>query len=132
MTARTYLHAAVPRPRPAAPERRRPCPSSCEAQGYHTAAIGKWHIHSWPQEVGFDSYLIPRVHHCHTGQHYTENGGPEFIPPGYSVDFECERVKRFLQEQAGASQPFFLFYNISPPHCPLSDAPEKYLTDVSP
>ena len=34
--------------------------------------------------------------------------------------------------QAGSSQPFFLFYNISPPHCPLSDAPAKYLKMYSP
>jgi arylsulfatase A-like enzyme len=26
------------------------------ADGYRTAAIGKWHIHSWPHDVGFDEY----------------------------------------------------------------------------
>ncbi len=95
-------------------------------QGYHTATIGKWHIHSWPHDIGFDYYLIPRVHHCHTGQHFTENGGAEFIAPGYSVDFEAERVARFLEQCSRSKQPFFLYYNISPPHCPISDAPDKY------
>ncbi len=33
---------------------------------------------------------------------------------------------------ADDGQPFFLFYNISPPHCPLADAPEKYLTMYRP
>ena len=96
------------------------------SRGYHTAAIGKWHIHSWPHEVGFDEYLIPRVHHCHSAQPFSENGGPEFVPPGYSVDYEAARVVQFLQAQPDRSQPFFLYYSISPPHNPLLDAPEKY------
>lgn len=100
--------------------------------GYRTAVIGKWHIHSWPQDVGFDRYLIPRVHHCHSGQSFTEDGGPEFVPPGYSVDFEADRVERFLADAAGAADPFFLFYNISVPHCPLDDAPERYRNLVAP
>ncbi|MCF7853878.1 MAG: sulfatase-like hydrolase/transferase [Candidatus Pacebacteria bacterium] len=100
--------------------------------GYRTSAIGKWHIHSWPHDIGFDEYVIPRVHHCHTGQSFTENGGPEFIPEGYSVDFETDRVERFLHEQQGADQPFFLYYNISVPHCPLADAPHDVRTMYKP
>jgi choline-sulfatase len=103
-------------------------PELLRAQGYHTAAIGKWHIHSWPQDVGFDEYVIPRVHHCHTGQSYTENGGPEFVPSGYSLDFEVDRVGRFLRRRAAEQEPFFLYANISPPHCPMSDAPDAYTT----
>ncbi|MCL4504562.1 MAG: sulfatase-like hydrolase/transferase [Chloroflexi bacterium] len=106
----------------------RTLPETLRGSGYHTAAIGKWHIHSWPQDVGFDRYIIPRVNHVHTGQSYTEDGGPEFVPDGYSVDYECDRVEGYLRERAAGKQPFFLFYNISPPHCPLSDAPEKYLS----
>lgn len=100
--------------------------------GYHTAAIGKWHLHSWPHDVGFDEYVIPRVHHCHTSQSFTENGGPEFTPDGYSVDFESARVLRFLQRHRKDETPFFLYYNISPPHCPVADSPEAYRTRYSP
>ncbi len=100
--------------------------------GYQTSVIGKWHIHSWPDDIGFDNYLIPRVHHCHTGQCFTENGGPEFVPPGYSVDFEVERVENFLASRKTESDPFFIYYNISVPHCPLSDAPEKFLKMYQP
>lgn len=100
--------------------------------GYSTTVIGKWHIHSWPQDVGFDHYVIPRVHHCHSGQSFTEDGGPEFVPSAYSVDYEAERVERFLEERADSPEPFFLFYNISPPHCPVADAPERYLRMFSP
>jgi arylsulfatase A-like enzyme len=101
-------------------------PEVLHGLGYHTAAIGKWHIHTWPHDVGFDQYIIPRMNHAHTGQSFIENGGPEFVPDGFSVDYECDRVESFLTQQTGAERPFFLYYNISPPHCPMSDAPEKY------
>lgn len=102
-------------------------PEALRAAGYHTAVIGKWHVHSWPGDVGFDRYLIPRVHHCHVGQSFTEDGGPEFVPSGVSVDFEAGRVKEFLEGRQGRPEPFFLYYSISPPHCPFADLPEKYL-----
>jgi arylsulfatase A-like enzyme len=101
-------------------------PEVLHGLGYHTAAIGKWHIHTWPHDVGFDRYIIPRMNHAHTGQSFIENGGPEFVPDGFSVDYECDCVESFLTQQVGTERPFFLYYNISPPHCPMSDAPEKY------
>ena len=107
-------------------------PEVLRNEGYFTGAIGKWHIHSWPHDIGFDSYLIPRVHHCHIGQSFTENGGEEFVPSGYSVDFEMDRVEDFLNERSRSSNPFFLYYNISPPHCPLADAPQRYLSMYHP
>jgi len=116
--------------RPHLPQRT--LPEALQDAGYHTRAIGKWHIHSWPSDIGFDHYLIPRVHHCHSGQHFTENGGPEFVPDQWSVDFEAERVEDFLEGQRAASQPFFLYYSISPPHCPVTDAPEEYRTMYDP
>ncbi len=103
-------------------------PEILRRAGYHTSLIGKWHIHSWPGDVGFDDYVMPRVHHCHTGQSYTENGGPEFVPPGWSMDFEADRLERFLEGRRQNREPFFLFYNLSPPHCPVADQPEEYRT----
>lgn len=99
--------------------------------GYQTATIGKWHIHSWPHDVGFDSYVIPRVNHCHIGQSFTENGGVEYVPEGTSVDYEADRLEQFLDAR-GNDKPFFMYYNISPPHCPFGDAPEKYLKMYDP
>jgi len=107
-------------------------PEVLRANGYYTAAVGKWHIHSWPHEVGFDWYLIPRVNHCHRGQSFTENGGVEFVPDGYSVDFEADRLEGFLRDRSQGDPPFFMYYNISPPHCPLADGPEKYLKMYDP
>ena len=99
---------------------------------HHTSAIGKWHIHSWPHDIGFDDYVIPRMNHAHSGQPFSENGGPEFVPAGYSVDYECDRVADLLRRRSRTAEPFFLYYNISPPHCPMSDGPERYLTMYRP
>jgi len=38
--------------------------------------------------------------------------------------FEADQVDAFLARQDGG--PFFLFYNVVPPHMPLLDAPERY------
>lgn len=99
--------------------------------GYTTQVIGKWHIHSWPHEIGFDHCLIPRVHHAHSAQIFSRDGGPEFAPAGFSVDFEAGEVVDFL-EQREHKQPFFLYYNLSPPHCPVADIPEAYRTMYDP
>ena len=68
----------------------------------------------------------------HVGQKFTENGGPEFIPEGFTVDFEAEKVGEFLQSQKDSDQPFFLYYNISPPHLPYFDIPDRYQTMYDP
>lgn len=101
-----------------------------QAAGYDTALIGKWHIHAPPEEVGFDYTLHPKVNHRHTGQEFVENGGPPQVVDGFSVDFENDCVLDFLA--ADRDNPFFLYYSISPPHMPLADAPEKYLTMYDP
>jgi len=116
--------------RPHLPDRT--LPECLRELGYHNTVIGKWHLHSWPNDIGFDRYLIPRVHHCHSGQSFTEDGGPEFVPPQWSVDFEAERVEQYLHQRAQAAGPFFLYYSISPPHCPVADAPEEYRTMYAP
>lgn len=106
-------------------------PEELQKAGYHTQVIGKWHIHSWPHEIGFDNYLIPRVHHAHSAQIYSRDGGPEFAADGYSLEFETAQVEEFLSQQ-DADRPFFLYFNISPPHCPVADIPEQYRTMYAP
>lgn len=107
-------------------------PQLLRASGYKTGAIGKWHVQAWPDEIGFDHYTIPRVHHCHSAQTFVRDGGEEFAPDGWSVDFEADEAAAFFERQRDSDAPFFLYYNISPPHCPVADAPEKYLQMYDP
>ena len=101
-----------------------------KAAGYDTALIGKWHIHPAPEILGFDYTLHPRVNHRHTGQEFVENGGKPQLVDGFSVEHEIEQTLQFLARDR--DNPFFLYYSISPPHMPLADAPEEYLTMYSP
>lgn len=101
-----------------------------QAAGYDTALIGKWHIHTAPELVGFDYTLHPRVNHRHTGQDFVENGGSPQLVDGFSVDYEIENVLSYLA--ADRENPFFLYYSISPPHMPLADAPNEYLNMYDP
>ena len=101
-----------------------------KAAGYDTALIGKWHIHTAPELLGFDYTLHPRVNHRHTGQEFVENGGRPQVVDGFSVEYEIENVLDYLAVQR--DNPFFLYYSISPPHMPLADAPDKYLTMYAP
>jgi len=106
-------------------------PELLRADGYRTAVIGKWHVYTWPDVIGFDHYVIPRTHHVHSTQHYVEDGGEEFVPNGWSVEFETARAIDYLSNQKG-EQPFFLYLNYSPPHPPINDCPEKYLRMYDP
>lgn len=97
------------------------------ASGYDTATIGKWHIQPAPGIVGFDHYLYPWVHHRYTGQTYIFPDGHEEVVNGFAPEFEARQIEQYLDNRATSERPFFLFYNISLPHMPLADAPEKYL-----
>ena len=105
-------------------------PEQFRSMGYDTALVGKWHLHPAPDLVGFDVSVFPRNHHRYTGQTFVRNAGNEERVDGFSADFETERLNEFLGSRSG--RPFFLYYNISPPHMPLLDIPERYRTLYSP
>ena len=105
-------------------------PEQLRSIGYETALIGKWHVKPAPLLVGFDHAVFPRVHHRYTGQTFIEDSGEGEVVDGYSLDYEAERVARYLSTTR--EKPFFLFYNISPPHMPVDDAPERIRRMYSP
>ena len=105
-------------------------PEQLKTLGYETVLFGKWHIQPAPGIVGFDYSLFPRVHHRHTGQTFIENSGAGEVVDGFSVEFEAERVNRYLSTRDDT--PFFMYYSISPPHMPLMDAPEQYISMYDP
>ena len=117
---------------PPNPERERlrdaTLPDVLRDAGYHTALIGKWHIDPQPQLVGFDEAVYPLIAHRHYGQTYFDETGRHWKVDEFGCDFERDRVREFLGRQR-RGQPFFLHYNISPPHQPIGPGhmPEKYL-----
>ncbi len=107
-------------------------------RGFRTAAIGKWHLGSWPglfpTEHGFDSFfgllysndmIRPWVNTDRPLELYR---GTE--PIEHPVDQATltrrytEESVRFIEESAAAGEPFFLYLAHSMAHVPLYRSPE--------
>jgi arylsulfatase A-like enzyme len=92
---------------------------------YRTASIGKWHMASRPDSVGFEHWVYPTFQHRHRGRRYFDAARPDgYEVEGWTWDYDFRRLQRFLD--GGDERPFFVYYNIEPPHMPLDDAPDRY------
>lgn len=104
-------------------------PEILKAHGYSTHLLGKWHIAAHPRALGFDRYVFPKVHHLNTDQVYFDGDEDGATVPGFSPEFEMARLAETLKS---APRPFFLYYNISLPHMPYFDVPQRYRHMYSP
>ena len=102
-------------------------PEILKGAGYCNTAIGKWHIRPSPNILGFDKSIIPLNNHRHSGQKYSFDGGSYCEQNGFGPEFELQQVEEYLERQK-TNQPFFLYYNVMPPHMPLADMPEQFLS----
>jgi arylsulfatase A-like enzyme len=107
-------------------------PEALAAAGYESTAIGKWHIRPAPEAIGFQHSALPLNNHRHTRQQFVVDGAAPVAAEGFSVEREMEMVEAFLADRASRTAPFLLYYNIMPPHMPLGDMPEQYLTMYAP
>jgi len=98
--------------------------------GYRTGLVGKWHIGSHPRCLGFDSAFFPHHSHRYTGQTYFDIDGGHEVVKGFAPEAEADELARFIE--VARDKPFFLFYNISQPHMPLADMPDRYKTMYTP
>lgn len=97
-------------------------PEILHDEGYTCGLVGKWHLGAnlTPQD-GFSTWITMERGSTRDfyGDRIIENG--EIRPtPEYMTDLWTKRGKRFIEEQKGSDQPFFLYlayngpYNLSP------------------
>ncbi len=112
----------------ASPERTRmPDPTLSEIlhdADYHTRLIGKWHLHPEPGLLGFEEITYAGGEGRYTGAQYTNGEGRVWACDGLGPEYETQLAEQFLRN--APREPFFLSYNISPPHSPLDDMPDRF------
>ena len=104
-------------------------PEVLRANGYRTSLIGKWHVAVRPDLIGFDKAVYPAEPHRNIDQDYFING-EKTRTEGFGPDFEIDCARKFID--SNRDKPFFLYFNVSPPHFPYSDMPESYLKHYAP
>jgi arylsulfatase A-like enzyme len=113
------------------------------ANGYATAAVGKWHLakdsdlheagdrHSWPLQRGFDQYYgfleaLTNFHHPHRLYDGNSVVHVDQYPDGYYLtDDLTDRAVRVIREvkAANPAKPLFLYFAHGAVHAPLHAKP---------
>ncbi len=112
-------------------------PAMLKRVGYHTALVGKWHLglHSpdRPNERGFDHFhgflgdmMDDYYTHRRHGINYMRRNDREIDPQGHATDLFSQWAVEYLQERAGAKQPFFLYLAYNAPHTPIQPPDEWF------
>lgn len=118
--------------------------------GYHTGAIGKWHLgitdEYHPNARGFDDFygFLAGGHNYFPEQyraayqkqkangnkaifeylHPLQHNGQEVRETEYITDGFSREAVRFINESAQTEKPFFLYLGYNAPHTPLEAKPE--------
>ena len=113
---------------------------ACEAAGYQTAYIGKWHLDgpdrkAWippgPRRQGFDYWAAANFDHNYDRSIYYEDTDAPKVWQGYDADDQTSRTIDYLKNR-DPSKPFCLFLSWGPPHHPYRIVDEKYLNLYNP
>lgn len=119
--------------------------TTLQKAGYHTGAIGKWHLgfapEFHPNARGFDDFFgflggghmyfpeqYQAIHERQKNAGKTnfneyqtplEHNGKEVVETEYMTDALSREAVRFVKESADARKPFFLYLAYNAPHTPL-------------
>jgi arylsulfatase A-like enzyme len=111
------------------------------AAGYRTGYIGKWHLFGSPdgkygrrlayippeKRLGFEYWKACECTHDYNHSLYYEGGDSAAkYWEGYDAIAQTDDACRFLEREAKAARPFFLFLSLGPPHFPYDTAPDRY------
>ena len=119
-------------------------PEILRANGYATAAVGKWHLskeadnhdggdrHSWPLQRGFDRFYgflegFTSFHHPHRLVNGNDAVTVDEYPEGYYLtDDLTDRAIEYLRgvDANAPGKPFFLYFAHAAVHAPLQAKPD--------
>ena len=112
---------------------------ACNAAGYQTAYIGKWHLDGRgrtsyiPPErrEGFQYFQALECTHNYFKSGYYDNNSDELKHwDDYDAKSQTEAAQNYIRNRK-ADQPFFLMLSWGPPHDPYI-APEAYMDKINP
>ncbi|MBS1814873.1 MAG: sulfatase [Acidobacteria bacterium] len=100
------------------------------SNGYHTAYVGKWHLHHGgdhmfiprgPERFGFEDWHM----WCDTNAHYAswtydQNTGERKQPHGYNATLMTDEAVEIIQKQKEAEKPWMMVVSWNPPHPPYN------------
>lgn len=116
-------------------------PQALKNQGYHTAAIGKWHLgltkKDHPNTRGFDHFhgflgdmMDDYFNYLRHGQHYMRLNQSKVNPQGHATEVFTDWSIDFLNSRKEKKdQPFFLYLAYNAPHTPIQP-PKDWLSMV--
>lgn len=119
-------------------------PESLRELGYHTEAIGKWHLglrpENHPESRGFDHFkgflgdmMDDYYKHRRHDINYMRDGTKEIDPVGHATDLFSQWSVEFIRDRASqkqdAAKPWFLYLAYNAPHTPIQP-PKDWLAIV--
>lgn len=104
--------------------------------GYHTAAVGKWHLGlespNLPNDRGFDHFhgflgdmMDDYYTHLRGGRNFMRLGRTVIEPEGHATELFTQWSIDYLKKQSQSSdEPFFLYLAYNAPHFPIQPPAE--------
>lgn len=98
-------------------------PKLFQQQGYQTAIVGKWHLHTYP--TGFDYWKILPGQGLYYQPRLIQMNGDTSTYPGYATEVITNEAIDWLQHKRDQSKPFLLLLHHKAPHRYFFPAPKN-------
>jgi arylsulfatase A-like enzyme len=153
LLASRYPHHCVPGHEYPLPAGQKTIADVFNANGYHTAYFGKWHLGGWHERNGRAAFFITDPDRRGGFENWTgyENNNSQwdcwvhggrgkdafhYRLPGYETDALSNLLIAYLKDRAaerkrGDAKPFFAALSVQPPHDPYV-APERFMANYNP